>query len=100
MPSRPNVAGSGIEKGDVVLKVDGQAVDQDGNYKDADYGKISISHLFSTKHFDGETVKVGYVEWWSDSAPEGSLPRDGVHDARARIRARTPASRGRPTGVS
>jgi len=33
-------------------------VDQDGNYKDADYGKISISHLFSTKHFDGEALKI------------------------------------------
>ncbi len=51
-------AAAGVEKGDVILKIDGQAVDQDGNYKDADYGKISISHLFSTKHFDGETVKV------------------------------------------
>ena len=60
LPGGP-AATAGLEKGDVVLKIDGQAVDQDGNYKDADYGKISISHLFSTKHFDGETVKVGIV---------------------------------------
>ena len=58
LPGGP-AATAGLEKGDVVLKIDGQAVDQDGNYKDADYGKISISHLFSTKHFDGEVVKVG-----------------------------------------
>lgn len=51
-------ATAGIAKGDVILKIEGQAVDQDGNYKDADYGKIGISHLFSTQHFDGETVKV------------------------------------------
>ncbi len=48
---------AGIEKGDVIFKIDGHAVDQDGNYKDPDYGKISVTHLFSTKHFDGETVK-------------------------------------------
>jgi len=48
---------AGIQSGDVLLRVDGQAVDQDGNYKDPDYGKISVTHLFSTKHFDGEKVK-------------------------------------------
>ena len=57
LPGGP-AALAGLEKGDVIFKIDGQAVDQDGNYKDADYGKISISHLFSTQHFDGETVKV------------------------------------------
>lgn len=57
LPGGP-AAAAGIEKGDVIFKIDGNAVDQDGNYKDADYGKIGISHLFSTKHFDGESVKV------------------------------------------
>jgi hypothetical protein len=51
-------AAAGLQKGDVILKIDGQAVDQDGNYKDPEYGKIATAHLFSTKHFDGETVKV------------------------------------------
>jgi len=49
---------AGVEKGDVLLKVAGEAVDQDGNYKDPDYGKIGIAHLFATKHFDGDAVKV------------------------------------------
>lgn len=49
---------AGIKKGDVLLKVDGQPVDQDGNYKDPDYGKISVSHLFSTKYFDGDSLKL------------------------------------------
>lgn len=50
-------ARAGIEKGDVLLVADGHAVDQDGNYKDPDYGKIGISHLFSTRHFAGDVVK-------------------------------------------
>ena len=33
-------------------------MDQDGNYKDPDYGKIGISHLFSTRHFDGDDGEV------------------------------------------
>jgi hypothetical protein len=49
---------AGVEKGDVVLAVDGLPVDQDGNYKDPDYGKISMSHLFSTRHVVGDVVKL------------------------------------------
>ena len=50
-------AKAGIEKGDVLLAVNGIAVDQDGNYKDPDYGKIGISHYFSTRHYVGDVVK-------------------------------------------
>ncbi len=56
LPSGP-AARAGIEKGDVVLSVDGQAIDQDGNYRDAEYGKIGMSHLFSTRHTVGDVVK-------------------------------------------
>jgi S1-C subfamily serine protease len=48
----------GVLGGDVLLQVDGQAVDQDGNYKDPEYGKIAIAHLFSTKRYDGDAVKL------------------------------------------
>jgi S1-C subfamily serine protease len=51
-------ARAGVEKGDVLLAVDGQAVDQDGNYKDREYGKIGVSHLFSTRHFVGDVAKL------------------------------------------
>lgn len=50
-------ARAGVEKGDVLVQVDGEPVDQDGNFKDPEYGKIGISHLFSTRHFAGDTVK-------------------------------------------
>ena len=49
-------AKAGLAKGDVILKIAGHAVDQDGNYSDQDYGKTSIVHLLGAKHFDGETV--------------------------------------------
>jgi len=49
---------AGVEKGDVLLRVDDQPVDQDGNYNDPVYGKISLSHLLSTRHFVGDTVKL------------------------------------------
>ena len=48
---------AGIQKGDVLLAVDGKAVDQDGNYNEPAYGKLSLIHLLSTGHFDGDKVK-------------------------------------------
>jgi len=48
----------GMEKGDVLLQVDGEAVDQEGNYKDREYGKIGVANLFSTRHYEGDVVKV------------------------------------------
>lgn len=38
-------AKAGLQKGDVVLAVGGKPVDQDGNYDDPEFGKISFSHL-------------------------------------------------------
>ncbi len=51
-------AKAGLQEGDTILQAAGEAVDQDGNYDDPDYGKLAVSHLLSTKHFVGETVKL------------------------------------------
>jgi hypothetical protein len=48
---------AGIEKGDVILRVDDLPVDQDGNYADTTYGKIALGHLLSTRHYVGDVVK-------------------------------------------
>ncbi len=48
---------AGIKEGDVVLEIDGEAVDQDGNYLDPNYGKLSLAHLVSTRHFVGDELK-------------------------------------------
>lgn len=50
-------AKAGVKTGDVLLSVDGEAVDQDGNFDDPLYGKTSIAHLLST-HFPGAKVPV------------------------------------------
>ncbi len=50
-------AKAGVKAGDVLLRVDDEPVDQDGNYNDPVYGRISVSHLLSTRHFAGDDVK-------------------------------------------
>lgn len=49
---------AGLLKGDVLLDIAGHSIDSDGNYGDADYGRISLGHLVSTRHFEGQKVKV------------------------------------------
>jgi hypothetical protein len=47
----------GMQRGDVILRVDDTPIDQDGNYNDPTYGRISVSHLLSTRHYAGDKVK-------------------------------------------
>ncbi len=47
---------AGLEEGDVILTIAGEAIDQDGNYNDPLYGKLSLTHLVGTRHFDGDAV--------------------------------------------
>lgn len=52
---------AGIAKGDIVLSIDGEAIDQDGNYTDPNYGKISLTHLVGTRHFVGDELKFAVI---------------------------------------
>ena len=49
---------AGLLKGDVLLEIEGNPIDSDGNHQDPNYGRISLSHLVSTKHFEGQKVKI------------------------------------------
>jgi S1-C subfamily serine protease len=49
---------AGLKTGDIILSIDGRAVDQDGNYVDPDYGKIALIHLVATRHFVGDGLKL------------------------------------------
>ena len=47
---------AGIHEGDVLTSIDGKSIDQDGNYTDPHYGKLSMSHILACEHFDGDKI--------------------------------------------
>lgn len=57
---------AGLRVGDVILTIGENVIDQDGNYQDKQYGKLSLSHLISTKHYDGDPVR---LKIFRDGAP-------------------------------
>ncbi|HWB60661.1 MAG TPA: PDZ domain-containing protein [Chthoniobacteraceae bacterium] len=48
---------AGIQAGDVLLAIGNNAIDQDGNYTDPQYGKLSLLNLICTKSYDGDVLK-------------------------------------------
>lgn len=56
-PNGP-AAKAGVQVGDVLLEIAGQSIDADGNYKDPQYGKISLSYLLTTKHTSGQNIPI------------------------------------------
>lgn len=51
-----SAAKAGLQRGDIILAVNGHAIDQDGNYEDASYGRISLSNLITTQAHVGDKV--------------------------------------------
>lgn len=73
LPGGP-AATAGLQKGDVILEMDEHSLDADGNYQDADYGRISLGHLICTKHFEGDAVPVKFIR-------DGKPQRTAIHVA-------------------
>ncbi len=64
---RASAAASDLEAGDVILSINGHAVDSRGNYDHPVWGKLSFSHLVRGEASTGDTIKLGVLR---DGEPE------------------------------
>jgi len=68
---------AGLRPGDILLRVDGRAIDQDGNYEDPRFGKISLAHYVSTVLQAGQTIPLTIWRDGGEVSLEATLaPRD------------------------
>ena len=82
-PNAP-AAKADIQPGDVLLTIDGKAIDPDGDYDDALYGRLSITHLITTLSYSGQKVPVTFLRHGEHKEVEVALfnrpPQDYVID--------------------
>jgi len=65
----------GLQVGDIILEVDGFAIDSEGQYLDPDYGRLAMGSLATRAHFAGESIPFTV---WRDGAVhrlDYTLPR-------------------------
>jgi S1-C subfamily serine protease len=67
---------AGVKKGDVLLAVDGQAIDRRGYYQHPNYGSLSWGHLIRGEKATGETVKLSILRDGKTIEISATLTRD------------------------
>lgn len=68
---------AGIEKGDVIIKIDDQDIGRRGYYSDANYGRIFWSHLIRGTHKVGDTIKLTVLRKGEEKHITATLARPG-----------------------
>ncbi len=65
----------GVKIGDIILEVNGRAVDARGDYKDAQFGRLNVSHLVRGESFVGDEIKIKVLRDGKPEALTGKLTR-------------------------
>ncbi len=65
----------GVKKGDIILTINGHAVDSRGDYQDPQYGALSISHIVRGRAFVGDKIEMKILRDHKEVMLSGTLTR-------------------------
>jgi len=66
---------AGMKKGDVLVSINGFAIDTRGDYKDPQYGPLSSSHLVRGRAYVGDKVEIKVIREGKEVTLNGQLSR-------------------------
>jgi len=65
----------GVKVGDIILEVNGHAVDARGDYKDSQFGRLNVSHLVRGQSFVGDKIRIKVLRDGKTETLTGKLTR-------------------------
>lgn len=65
---------------DVLLEIDGRAIDGEGDYLDPDYGHLMLEYLANRAHFAGDTIKIRLRRGAEEKTIDYVVPRADYAD--------------------
>lgn len=65
----------GLKKGDIILSMNGFAIDSRGDYNDPDYGRLNMSHIVRGRAFVGDPLEIGILRDGKEMTLKGKLIR-------------------------
>ncbi|WP_395749372.1 PDZ domain-containing protein [Prosthecobacter sp.] len=66
---------AGLKKGDILVAINGFAIDSRGNYKDPQFGALSSSHLVRGRAYVGDKVDIKVIRDGKETTLTGDLAR-------------------------
>ena len=70
----------GVKEGDIILAVNGHAIDSRGDYQDPQFGALSMGHIVRGRSFVGDKVEIKVLREGKEVVLEGPLTRKNPSD--------------------
>lgn len=71
---------AGVKKGDIMTSINGSSIDSRGDYQDAQFGAVSVSHIVRGRAFVGDEVEIKVIREGKEVVLKSQLTRKQPED--------------------